>query len=253
MIRREMTHFIHMRHQFLISASHSRLAQARTVLITSVPEELANEHDLRTFASFVPGGVDKVWILRDSTALNLLFKERQEACAKLEAAEATLLAQASKVWRKRDKLHRKMQKVKPKDEECVNGGTLTIPPASREFLDDLVPLTQRPSHKTGFLGLFGTKVDTIDWCKVSFFGNLYCHIANQFHPKDEIARLNAGIKEARGNVVKGKFLGSAFIRCNLQMGAHVLAQCVSYHEVGLSLFGCHDRFADAVKADDDVQ
>ncbi|KAF9467356.1 DUF221 family protein [Collybia nuda] len=212
MIRREMLHFIHMRHQFLISASHSRLAQARTVLITSVPEELANEHDLRTFASFVPGGVDKVWILRDSTTLNILFKERQEACARLEAAEATILAQASKAWRKRDKLHRKMQKIKPKDEESVDGGALTIPPPSRELLDDLVPLTQRPRHRTGFLGLFGTKVDTIDWCK------------------DEIARLNGSIKEARANIVKGKFLGSAFIRCNLQMGAHVLAQCVSYHE-----------------------
>lgn len=61
-----MMHFIHMRHQFLISKSHSRLPQARTVLITSVPEELANDHDLKTFASFVPGGVDKVWIYRDT-------------------------------------------------------------------------------------------------------------------------------------------------------------------------------------------
>lgn len=66
MIRREMEHFIHMRHQFLISKSHSRLPQARTVLITSVPEELANDHDLRMFASFVPGGVDRVWIYRDT-------------------------------------------------------------------------------------------------------------------------------------------------------------------------------------------
>lgn len=30
-----------------------------------------------------------------------------------------------------------------------------------------------------------------------------------------------------------KPLGSAFIQCNLQMGAHVLAQCVSYHQVSL--------------------
>lgn len=28
-------------------------------------------------------------------------------------------------------------------------------------------------------------------------------------------------------------LGSAFIQCNLQLGAHVLAQCVSYHKVHL--------------------
>lgn len=167
MIRREMMHFIHMRHQFLISASHSRLAQARTVLITSVPEELANEHDLRTFASFVPGGVDKVWLLRDTTALNKLFKERRKACAKLETAESSLLKQASKAWLRRDQLHRKAQKLKPKDEESVESGELFVPKASQELLNELVPLAQRPGHKPGFLGLLGKKVDTIDWCKVS--------------------------------------------------------------------------------------
>lgn len=43
--------------------------------------------------------------------------------------------------------------------------------------------------------------------------------------------MNEKINDAREHIVKGKFLGSAFIRCNLQLGAHVLAQCVSYHEV----------------------
>ena len=28
-----------------------------------------------------------------------------------------------------------------------------------------VPKEQRPTHKLGFLGLFGEKVDTIDWCR----------------------------------------------------------------------------------------
>lgn len=49
--------------------------------------------------------------------------------------------------------------------------------------------------------------------------------------QDEIARLNKELQSGRDNYVQGKFLGSVFIRCNLQMGAHVLAQCVSYHEV----------------------
>lgn len=58
--------------------------------------------------------------------------------------------------------------------------------------------------------------------------------------QDEISRINAAIKKSREHAVKGKFLGSAFIRCNLQMGAHVLAQCLSYHEVCLlSLPFCH--------------
>jgi hypothetical protein len=68
MIRREMLHFLHMRHQFLISKSHSHLAQARTVLITNVPDVLADEHELRSFANFVPGGVDRVWAYRDTKA-----------------------------------------------------------------------------------------------------------------------------------------------------------------------------------------
>lgn len=66
LIRREMLHFVHKRHEFLGSREYSRLAQARTVLITNVPDELANEHELRQFASFVPGGVDRTWIYRDT-------------------------------------------------------------------------------------------------------------------------------------------------------------------------------------------
>lgn len=30
-------------------------------------------------------------------------------------------------------------------------------------------------------------------------------------------------------------MGSAFIRCNLQMGAHILSQCLSYHEVSADI------------------
>ena len=49
--------------------------------------------------------------------------------------------------------------------------------------------------------------------------------------KLEISSLNLLITEARQNAMDGPFLGSAFVQCNLQMGAHALAQCVSYHEV----------------------
>ena len=86
LIRHELSHFVHVRHQFLISKSHSRLAQARTVLITSVPDEIATEHDLRTFASFVPGGIDNVWILREHSTLNKLFRERQDVCSETSLA-----------------------------------------------------------------------------------------------------------------------------------------------------------------------
>jgi hypothetical protein len=74
MIRREMLHFVHMRQQFLISKAHSRLAQARTVLITSVPDDVATDHDMRLFASFVPGGVDRIWFFRDTKVTVIVWE-----------------------------------------------------------------------------------------------------------------------------------------------------------------------------------
>ncbi|KAG5646820.1 hypothetical protein DXG03_002197 [Asterophora parasitica] len=192
-----------MRHQFLISPSHSRLAQARTVLVTSVPEDLATERALHKFASFVPGGVDRVWILREHAALNDLFKQRQDACITLEAAEASLLATATKAWRKRS-AHMKRSKSKLRDEEDGAATYVAPPLASRKFLDELVPSAKRPKHRTRFYGLPGKK--------------------------NAIVQLNAKIEKARERQEKGRFLGTAFIRCNLQIGAHVLAQCVSHHE-----------------------
>jgi calcium permeable stress-gated cation channel len=47
--------------------------------------------------------------------------------------------------------------------------------------------------------------------------------------------LNKEIEEARKQIGERKSLETAFIECNLQLGAHVLAQCVSYHEVGAGL------------------
>lgn len=225
MIRREMFHFVHMRHQFLISKSHSRLAQARTVLITNVPDELANDHDLRQFCSFVPGGIERIWIYRDSRDLNKNFEARQKACKKLEAASSKLLRAATKEWVRRQKAQHKFAKKvrKPRDvekaekeaaEEGFDVNALIPPSPSREFMDDLVPEEKRPKHRLGTLGVvgIGKKVDTIEWCKV------------------EIAKLNAAIEEGKQQLGERKPLGSAFVECNLQIGAHVLAQCVSYHE-----------------------
>ncbi|KAF7306002.1 hypothetical protein HMN09_00754700 [Mycena chlorophos] len=194
LIRREMLHFLDMRHKFMLSKSHSRLAQAKTVLITSVPPELGNEHDLRLFASFVPGGIDRVWIYRDTTALNKLFNKRQSLCAKLEKAESKVLKHATDAWRMKEVAHRKLMRKKS------------------DLFDELVPEKVRPTHRTGFLGLFGKKVETIPYCA------------------EEIARLNTEIDASRKTIVEGKFMGSVFIRCNLQLGAHVLAQCVAHHQ-----------------------
>ncbi|KAF5322492.1 hypothetical protein D9619_001365 [Psilocybe cf. subviscida] len=238
----EMKNFLQLRHQFLISPSHSKLPQARTVLITPIPQDLASDAALRQLASFVPGGIDRIWLYRDTTALNNLFERRQDACELLEKAESTLLKAAVLEWRRRSKEWKKNRKAEeqrrrrrgvrtvkvgdveasygadrhetPEEKEARKNEKLELPEGSlgKEFLDDLVPPEQRPKHRVKLFGFWGQKVDTINWCR------------------DEISHLNKEIVKAREHIVKGKFLGSAFIRCNLQMGAHILAQCLSYHE-----------------------
>jgi hypothetical protein len=183
-----MMHFVLMQQRFLISKSHSRLAQARTVLITSIPADLANEKDMRLFTSFVPGGVDRIWFFRDTKVrtwhecwtsqysnsytqeLNKLFAERRDACAKLEAAESKVLRHATKAWCIQQSSLKKATKKQSKDEEKqitpYSEGMAVPAEVSQEFLDQLVPPDKRPKHRTGFLGFFGVKVDTIKHCKV---------------------------------------------------------------------------------------
>ena len=87
------------------------------------------------------------------------------------------------------------------------------------------------------MGLVGKKVDTISWCKVRVQTLLRPTRWADGSPglQEEISKLNKSINEKRQMLATAekmpKPLGSAFIQCNLQMGAHVLAQCVSYHEV----------------------
>ncbi|KAG9120367.1 hypothetical protein FRC07_004167, partial [Ceratobasidium sp. 392] len=83
------------------------------------------------------------------------------------------------------------------------------PGSDLQMAIDMVP---RPTHRLGRIPFFGEKVDSIDYYK------------------NEIARLNIEVNEKRKGIAECKPHGSAFIQCNLQMGAHVLAQCVSYHE-----------------------
>ncbi|KAF8825413.1 hypothetical protein HHX47_DHR7000217 [Lentinula edodes] len=199
--------------------------QARTVLITSVPETLSTESSLRQFASFVPGGVERVWLYRDTKRLNEVFSNREKTCLMLEKAVSEVLRNAIRVWRKKKATRKKKRRrAIPKASEDEESRTNTEETSSDDeellehdpslqLLDELVPHEKRPKHRTGALGVLGKKVDTIEWCR------------------DEIVKLNSTITSTRSQKQDGKFLGSVFILCNLQIGAHILAQCVSYHQV----------------------
>ncbi|KAB5591080.1 hypothetical protein CTheo_5492 [Ceratobasidium theobromae] len=268
LIRRELLIFVHARHQFLISRSHSHLAQAKTVLITSMPDELCEEKALRQFCAFVPGGINKMWIYRDQPGLPKLYNDRLKICQQLEKAMVKYTRAAAKAWRghmKSEEAKAKAQTKSGQDVEAkrngiestevyplaqlstVRGSLLNqpLPPTPRHsgvtptnkageiVLNDAIPqrgsrthllmtadgearmamdMVPRPTHRLGRMPFMGQTVDTFDWCK------------------SEIVRLTGEINESRKGLPQGKPHGSAFVQCNLQMGAHVLAQCVSYHE-----------------------
>ncbi|KIP07764.1 hypothetical protein PHLGIDRAFT_70481 [Phlebiopsis gigantea 11061_1 CR5-6] len=230
LIRREMAHYTLKRHEFLTAPSHATRAQARTVLITNVPTALCDEHALRRWASFVPGGVQNVWVYRDTRTLNGDYNAREEACAQLEKATAQLIRSVVRAKRKADRAEERQRRkaglpplpepaeaypMQERPQEGADTKESCEDPAER-LLELYAPPKKWPRHRMGFMGLYGRKVDTIPWCK------------------DEIARLNVSIEEKRAALAhadkKPRPLGSAFVQCNLQMGAHVLAQCISYHE-----------------------
>ncbi|KAH7339317.1 DUF221-domain-containing protein [Rhizoctonia solani] len=232
LIRRELLIFVHARHQFLISRSHAHLAQAKTVLITSMPDELCEEKALRQFCAFVPGGVNKVWIYRDQPELPKLYNDRLEICQQLEKAMVKYMRTVAKAWRKHNKAEEtkaNAQGKSGKDVEATQENSripdsypltrLSTQGSRSQLLQPVEPDTRmamemvpRPMHRLGWVPFVGEKVDTFVWCKT------------------EIARLNDEINQKRKGLAECKPHGSAFIQCNLQMGAHVLAQCVSYHE-----------------------
>ncbi|KAL0570068.1 phosphate metabolism protein 7 [Marasmius crinis-equi] len=146
-IRNEMRHFVVTRQRHLIDPDHAKTVQANTVLITGIPLRYLTQVALTKTFGTLPGGVKKIWINRDLKELPEIYERRLKACNKLESAETKLLSTAAK-------LKLKEQKGKGKDPEAAQHDV--VPEVTKE---------QRPTHKLGFLGLFGEKVDSIEWAR----------------------------------------------------------------------------------------
>ncbi|KAJ3734584.1 hypothetical protein DFJ43DRAFT_1063453 [Lentinula guzmanii] len=146
-IWREMRHWLYTRQYHLIDSTHSKSVQANTVLITGIPQKYLTHAALHKVFDVLPGGVKNIWINRNLKELPDLYDRRLKACNKLESAENKLLRTAAKRRLKAEK-----QALKEKDTEAQPSPSV-------------VPEDQRPTHKLGFLGLFGEKVDSIEWAR----------------------------------------------------------------------------------------
>ncbi|ORY92692.1 hypothetical protein BCR35DRAFT_298190 [Leucosporidium creatinivorum] len=155
------------------------------------------------FCSVLPGGVKRIWLARDLKELPDLYDRRQKACGKLESAETKILKLAAKAIIKQNKKGDKQEEL---PQHGDNGR-----------IDQYVTGKARPHHKLGFLGLFGEKVDTLDWAR------------------KEIAETTRLIEEERtilagpGSHEKYPAESAAFIQFNQQIAAHMFAQCLAHH------------------------
>lgn len=170
-----------------------------------------------------------------------VYKERLNACNKLESGETTLLKTAAKIQAKKNKKPGKEADVPANDqsEDSLNAER-DLSPADR-----LVPRDQRPTHRLplGFLpfGLpfISKKVDTIDWAKAEIertnkeLTEMQKAFAKEVSSMTRSSHMfNLTLPEMVKELDKQTYppLNSAFILFNNQMAAHMAAQVLTHHE-----------------------
>ena len=118
--------------------------------------------------------VKRIWLNVDATELEELVKTRDEIAFKLEAAEVKLIKLADAARRKKGDAGANADA----DEAADAGESGSV---AAKWLDK----SKRPTHRSGFSGFFGDKVDTIDWCR------------------EQLAILNPKIEEVQAKLKSG--------------------------------------------------
>lgn len=184
-------HFVQLRKEFLLSPRHATSEQAKTILITGVPDEFLSETKMRELFSSVPNGVDRVWINRDVKKFPKKVAQRDKLTDKLEGAVNKLIRAADKNVRK--------GKAEP---AIVEPGEIP----ALDIANRYVPEKKRPSHRLGKIPCCGEKVDTITYCR------------------EEVSRLNGEIDTTRqdinDNYTEYPPQSSAFVLFHTQQDAY---------------------------------
>ncbi|KAA1112631.1 hypothetical protein PGT21_004209 [Puccinia graminis f. sp. tritici] len=211
LIQKEMSEYIEVRQRYLTRQSHLDLPQSRTVLVTGVPKSFLSSEVLNSLTARLPGGIKRVWISRALNDLPEIYKKRLECVSMLESAETTLVKKAIKQHNALLKSSNETShSILPDVIKRIRSKEQTT--AEQDPVDQYVRRKSRPSHRLGFLGLFGKKVDTIDYCK------------------DEIVKLTNQLEEARQKIDQHHPHNSAFIEFNEILAAQIFSQIVLYQK-----------------------
>lgn len=193
-IRKYVLNFIKLRQDFIVSSKHASTAQARTLLVTGIPNEFLGEKKLKDLYSHLPGGVERVWLNRDLKELPDIFDERLQALNKLEATESKIIKTAYK---------------KVKKNKVAEGGM-----EADDVVDRYLTKKERPTMKVGAkLKCFGgQKVDAVE------------------HLRSDIERLNKELASRRGDETDYTPANAAFLLFRTQVGCHMAKGMTAHHE-----------------------
>ncbi len=152
LVTRESIYYINLRQAFLMSPAYANRISSRTVLFTSVPKPYLNQAKLKQVFG---AAVRSIWIIADSEKVDKLVEERDQVAQQLEGGEVKLilLANAERL--------KAIKEGAPRDEQPAEAGDAE----SGSLAARWVPPQKRPTHKLGKFGLYGEKVDTIEWCR----------------------------------------------------------------------------------------
>ncbi|KAK4448139.1 hypothetical protein QBC34DRAFT_408273 [Podospora aff. communis PSN243] len=203
LIMRECIYYINLRQAFLLSPFYSDRISSRTVLFSSVPEQYLNEAKLRKVFG---QSVKRVWITSDTKEVDELVEERNKVAMRLEKAEVKLIKLANKARQEA------IKKGASGDDADKSGVPLDA--ESGSIAARWVPAKKRPTHRTGPLGLLGSKVDTINWCRT------------------ELERLIPATEQVQAKYRAGEFkkIPGVFIEFKTQADAEGAAQILAHHQ-----------------------
>ncbi|CAI7625846.1 hypothetical protein PCG10_009944 [Penicillium crustosum] len=203
MITREHLFYINLRQAYLFSPAYASRLSSRTVLFTTVTQDLLNKDKLRTM--FGRDKVKNVWIATDTKELEEKVKERDAAAMKLEGAETKLIVLANKA---RAKALKKQGSAENPETDIGNG---QFDDESGSVAARWVEAKKRPTHRLKML--IGEKVDTINWAR------------------SEIARLSPEIEElqAKHRAGETKLVASVFVEFYNQADAQSAFQSVAHN------------------------
>jgi hypothetical protein len=198
LITRESIYYINLRQAYLLNPAYARKLPARTVLFTAVPESYLNEARLR---EMLGPSVKRVWFPTDTDDLDDLVKERTKAAMTLEGAETKLIMAANE-----ERMKAGQHNSNGTDVETGHG---------EDTADRWVAPKNRPTHKTGLLGLIGKKVESIPWCR------------------SEIQRLDPLVAEeqAKHRAGDAKKRNAVFVEFTSLTEAQAAYQSLTHHEV----------------------